>query len=321
LGLPNNLEAAVRRVRFYEYGGPEVLRLEQAPTPEPGPGEILVRTEAIGVTLPSVRRVRGEGDRAPLPGVVGGEIAGPVIAVGPQVADFAVGDRVTSLTFTGSYADVVLAPSHLASRIPDDAGCVQAVALVRSGHVALAALSSADPTTAESVLITGAASGVGHLAVQLAKIQGIKRVVAAVSSPAKADFLRGLGADEVVVYDSDHWGDPVDVVLDGVGGELLPRAIAALRPGGRLIFFNSGGGTVPAFDLLAGSKTITGLTMARFVSTQRDLYDRHHEQLWRLHRAGQLRAVVHAEIPMAEAASAHEIIEARANVGKVVLRP
>lgn len=311
----------MRRVRFYEYGGPEVLRLEQAPTPEPGPGEILVRTEAIGVTLPSVRKVRGDGERAPLPGVLGGEIAGPIIAVGPQVADFSVGDRVTSLTFTGSYADVVLAPTHMASRIPDDASCVQAVALVRSGHVALAALSTANLTATESVLITGAASGVGHLAVQLAKAQGIKRIVAAVSSLGKADFLRGLGADEVVTYDSDDWGDPVDVVLDGVGGELLGHAIAALRPGGRLIFFNSGGGTVPAFDLLAGSKTITGLTMARFFNSQRELYDRHHEQLWQLHRTGQLRAVVHAEIPLAEAAAAHEIIEARANVGKVVLRP
>ncbi|MET1075321.1 MAG: NADP-dependent oxidoreductase, partial [Umezawaea sp.] len=223
----------MRRVRFYEYGGPEVLRLEQAPMPEPGPGELLVRTEAIGVTLPSVRKVRGEGDRAPLPGVLGGEIAGHIIAVGPRVTGFTVGDRVTSLTFTGSYADVVLAPAHMASLIPDDAGCVQAVALVRSGHVALGALSVAGVTPAESVLITGAASGVGHLAVQLAKIQGVERVVAAVSSPGKADFLHGLGADEVVVYDSDHWGDPVDVVLDGVGGELLTRAVAALRPGGR----------------------------------------------------------------------------------------
>ncbi|MEU3764320.1 zinc-binding dehydrogenase [Amycolatopsis keratiniphila] len=311
----------MRRVRFYEYGGPEVLRLEEAPTPEPGPGELLVRTEAIGVTLPAVRKVRGEGDRAPLPGVLGGEIAGQIVAVGPQATGFTVGDRVTSLTFTGSYADMVLAPAPMASRVPDDASCVQAVALVRSGHVALGALSTAKVTAAESILITGAASGVGHLAVQLAKIQGIKRVVAAVSSPDKVDFLRELGADEVVIYDSDYWGDPVDVVLDGVGGELLTRAVEALRPGGRLIFFNSGGGTVPAFDLLSGSKTITGLTMARFASTQRALYDRHHEQLWQLHQTGQLRAVVHAEIPLSNAAAAHEIIEARANIGKVVLRP
>jgi NADPH:quinone reductase-like Zn-dependent oxidoreductase len=288
----------------------------------PGPGELLVRTEAIGVTLPSVRKVRGEGARTPLPGVLGGEVAGTVIALGSDVTDFEVGDRVTSLTFSGgSYSELAVVPRFMASRIPEGASAVEAVALVRSGHVALAALATARLVGSESVLITGAASGVGHLAVQLAKLQGIQRVVAAVSSHTKAEFLRGLGADEVVTYDSEHWGEPVDVVLDGVGGDLLPRAVAALAPGGRLVFFNSGGGTVPAFDLLAGSKTITGLTMARFAGTRRELYDRHGEELWKLTLSGRLRPVVHARIPLAHAARAHEIIEARANLGKVVLLP
>ncbi|MFI9100177.1 zinc-binding alcohol dehydrogenase family protein [Streptomyces fildesensis] len=311
----------MRRVRFYEYGGPEVLRVEEAEEPTAGPGELLVRTEAIGVTLPSVRKVRGEGGGTPLPGILGGEVAGEVVALGPGVTDFAVGDRVTSLTFTGSYTELAVAPAVMAGRLPDGASAVQAVALVRSGQVALAALATARPAPAESVLITGAASGVGHLAVQLAKIQGVERVVAAVSSPAKADFLRAQGADEVVLYDSEDWGEPVDVVLDGVGGDLLPRAVAALAPGGRMVFFGSGGGTVPAFDLLAGAKTITGLTMARFSTTQRELYDRHGELLWELALSGRLRPAVHAEIPLAEAARAHEIIEARANCGKVVLLP
>ncbi|MFF0746916.1 zinc-binding alcohol dehydrogenase family protein [Streptomyces sp. NPDC004111] len=312
----------MRRVRFYEYGGPEVLRCEDADAPEPGPGELLVRTEAIGVTLPSVRKVRGEGGGTPLPGILGGEVAGTVVELGPDVTDFTIGDRVTSLTFRGgSYAELAVVPSTMASRIPDGASAAQAVALVRGGHVALAVLATALPLASESVLITGAASGVGHLAVQLAKLQGVERVVAAVGSPAKAEFLRGLGADEVATYDSADWGDPVDVVLDGVGGELLPRAVAALAPGGRLVFFNSGGGTVPAFDLLAGSKTITGLTMARFAGTRRELYDEHGERLWKLARSGELKPVVHARIPLAEAARAHEIIEARTNLGKVVLLP
>ncbi|MGW5672242.1 quinone oxidoreductase family protein [Micromonospora sp. NPDC003776] len=311
----------MRTVRFHQYGGPHVLRLEEAPQPVPGPGELLIRTEAIGVTLPAVRKVRGEGDRAPLPGTLGGEVAGRVIDVGSQVTDYAVGDRVTALAFADAYADVVVAPTSTASHIPDHADCVSATALVRSGHVALAALETAHLTSAESVLITGAASGVGHLAVQLAKIHGVRHVGAAAGDPRKAAFLRGLGADEVVTYDDESWGEPVDVVLDAVGGDLLPRAIAALRPGGRLIYLNSGGGTISAFDLLAGSKTVTGLAMARFAGTQPELYRRHHEQLWRLHRAGQLRVAIHAVIPLSDAASAHEIIEARANQGKVILRP
>ncbi|MGY5134018.1 quinone oxidoreductase family protein [Streptomyces nigrescens] len=314
----------MRRVRFHSYGGPDVLRVEEtAEEPVPGPGELLVRTEAIGVTLPCVRRVRGDGNGGgdPLPSMPGGEIAGTVVALGPDVAGFAPGDRVTSLTFTGSYTELALAPAFLASRIPDGASAVEAVALVRSGHVALAALSTAAPRGAESVLITGAAGATGHLAVQLAKLQGVPRVVAAVSSAAKAEFLRGLGADEVVTYDQESWGAPADIVLDGVGGELLPRALAALAPGGRLIFFNSGGGTVPAYELLAGDKTITGLTMRRFSTVQRELYEEHRAQLWELAGSGRLRAAVHAELPLDEAAKAHEIIEARANLGKVVLRP
>ncbi|HEY3978897.1 MAG TPA: zinc-binding dehydrogenase [Streptosporangiaceae bacterium] len=320
----------MRRVRFYACGGPEVLRLEEAPAPAAGPGELLVATEAIGVTLPAVRKVRGEGGAPGLPGVIGGEVAGEVVAAGPGVTGFRAGDRVTGLPFSGSYAELAVVAAPMASRIPDGASAVQAVALVRGGHVALAALAALDAlaagaaaggAAAGSVLITGAASGVGHLAIQLARIQGAGRVVAAVSSPAKAGFLRALGADEVVTYDSESWGEPVDSVLDGVGGDVLARAVAALAPGGRMVFFGSGGGTVPAFDLLAGSKTITGLSMARFSTTQRELYDRHGEQLWELTLSGRLRPAVHAEIPLAEAARAHEIIEARANLGKVVLLP
>ncbi|MEV7467088.1 zinc-binding dehydrogenase [Streptomyces kronopolitis] len=313
----------MRRVRFHAYGGPEVLRVEEAEAPEPGPGELLVRTEAIGVTLPCVRRVRGDGNGGgdPLPAMPGGEIAGVVVALGPDVTGFAVGDRVTSLTLTGSYAELALAPAALASRIPDGASAVEAVALVRGGHVALAVLHTAAPRDAESVLITGAAGGVGHLAVQLAKLRGVPRVVAAVGSAAKAEFLLGLGADEVVTYDQESWGEPVDIVLDGVGGELLPRALAASAPGGRLVFFNSGGGTVPAYALLAGDRTITAMTMRRFAAVHRERYARDGELLWELAGSGRLRAAVHAELPLAEAAKAHEIIEARANLGKVVLRP
>jgi len=311
----------VRAVRFHQYGGPEVLRLEETDEPEAGPGQLLVRTEVIGVTLPAIRKVRGEGERADLPGTMGGEIAGRVIALGPEVEGYRIGDRVTALAFADAYADVVVAPTMTASRIPDHASSADAVALVRSGHVALGALATARVDPHESLLVTGAASGVGHLLIQLAKIQGVERVVAAVSTAEKAAFLSGLGADDVVTYGEEGWGEPVDVVLDAVGGDLLPRALAALRPGGRLVFFNSGGGTVSAFDLLSESKTITGFTVARFARTQRELYDHHHEYLWQLHRTGRLRPAIYAEVPLADAETAHRIIETRTNRGKVILRP
>ncbi|MFI5938377.1 zinc-binding alcohol dehydrogenase family protein [Actinoplanes sp. NPDC051494] len=308
----------MRRVRFYEYGGPDVLRVEDAPEPVPGDGELLVRATAIGVTLPSVRMVRGNG---PLPGVLGGEVAGEVVALGPGVTGFAVGDRVVTLPFTGSYAELVVTPAVMTTPIPPGSDDATAVALVRSGHVALAALDVARIAPGESVLVTAAAGGVGHLAVQVAKLHGVSRVVAAVSDPGKAGFLRELGADEVVTYREEKWGDPVDVVLDGAGGDLLPWALAAARPGGRLIFFNSGGGTLAASDLLGGAKTVTGMAIRHYAAAHRDRYDDHHRQLWDLVGDGRLRPAVHAELPLADAAEAHRIIEARENLGKVILRP
>ncbi|MCP9206007.1 quinone oxidoreductase family protein [Streptomyces sp. NEAU-Y11] len=309
----------MRRVRFHAHGGPEVLRVEETESPTPAPGELLVRTEAIGVTLPGVRRVR-EGT-APLPGALGGEVAGEVLALGEGVTGFAAGDRIVGISFSCAYAEVTTAASFTASRIPEGATAVDAVALVRGGHVALAALATAEPAPGGSVLITGAAGGVGHLAVQLARLQGASRVVAAVGSRDKTGFLRDLGADEVVMYGDDSWGEPVDTALDGVGGEILPRALTAVAPGGRLVFFSSGGGTVPARELLSGSRTITGLTMARFAQTRPELYGRHRSELWRLFAEGRLRPAVHTALPLEEAAKAHAVIESRTNLGKVVLLP
>ncbi|MGW1838959.1 quinone oxidoreductase family protein [Streptomyces sp. NPDC002067] len=308
----------MRRVRFHSHGDPEVLRVEEAEAPVPGPGDLLVRPEAIGVTLPMVRRVRGGG---PLPGLPGDELAGEVVALGPGTTGFAAGDRIAALGHPGAYAELALAPARMASRVPDGVGAAQAVALVRGGHVALAALDTAALRDGESVLITAAAGATGHLAVQLAALQGASRVVAAVSTPEKAAFARALGADEAVTYDQESWGAPVDVVLDGAGGDLLPRALGALTPGGRLIHFSSGGGTLLAHDLLAGAKTVTGMTMRRFATTRPERYAEHRARLWELAASGRLRATIHAELPLSDAAAAHRLIEARANLGKVVLRP
>ncbi|MFE2374119.1 zinc-binding alcohol dehydrogenase family protein [Streptomyces sp. NPDC059398] len=305
----------MRRVRYDTNGGPEVLYVEQAPVPEPGPGELLVRSEAIGVTLPSVRKVREGSVPAPL----GGEIAGTVAAVGAGVTRFAAGDRVTGLCFAGSYADLAVLGEPFATRIPEHASAVDAVALVRSGLVARGALHAARTGPGESVLVTAAASGVGHLALQLARLDGAGRLVAATGSAEKAEFLRGLGADAVVTYDEADWGEPVDVVVDGVGGTLLAPAVATLAPNGRLVAFSSGGGTLEAYSLLTGAKSVIGFQMALIARDRPELYAQWCAELWELHRSGRLRAAVHAEIPLEEAALAHRFIESRANLGKVVL--
>ncbi|WNM33774.1 zinc-binding dehydrogenase [Streptomyces sp. Li-HN-5-11] len=305
----------MRRVRYESRGGP--LFVEEVAVPDPGPGELLVRCEAVGVTLPVVRKVT----EAAEPIALGGELAGEVVTVGAGVTRFRAGDRVTGLCFGHGYADFALLHEAMASPVADGASAVDAVALVRSGLVALGALEAARAEPGETVLVTAAASGVGHLAVQLARVRGAARVVAAVSDPAKAEFVRSLGADEVAVYGDDSWGDPVDCVLDAVGGELLPRAVAALAPGGRLVAYSSGGGTVQAYDLLAGAKSVIGFQMARIARGRPDLYERWRQELWRLFGEGSLRPVVHGEFSLHDAAKAHEAIESRGNRGKVVLRP
>ncbi|GAB1326469.1 zinc-binding dehydrogenase [Streptomyces sennicomposti] len=285
--------------------------------PEPGPGELLVRCEAVGVTLPVVRKVT----EAAEPIALGGEIASEVTAVGAGVTRFRPGDRVTGLCFGHGYAD--FAPLHeaMASPVPEGASAVDAVTLVRSGLVALGALTAARPEPREAALVTAAASGVGHLAVQLARVRGAGRVVGAVSTAAKADFVRSLGADEVVRYGDADWGEPVDYILDAVGGDLLTPAIAALAPGGRLVAYSSGGGTVQAYDLLVGAKSVIGFQMARIAREEPDLYERWRRTLWELFERGEVRPAVHAEFALEDAAKAHEAIESRANLGKVVLRP
>jgi NADPH:quinone reductase-like Zn-dependent oxidoreductase len=290
----------MRRVRHEVNGGPEVLFVEEAPAPEPGPGELLVDVRAIGVTLPVVRRVRGGAG----PGPLGGEVAGTVVAVGAGVTDHAVGDRVTGLCFSHAYAELAVLDQAMASRVPDEADDVEAVALVRSGLVASGAHAAGRPRPGDAVLVTAAAGGVGSIAVQYARAAGAGRVVAAVGGADKADFVRGLGADEVVLYTDPSWGEPVDVVLDGVGGDLLGPATRALAPHGRLVAYGSG---------------VIGFQLASLARNEPATYARRRDELWALHRRGVLRTHVHAEIPLARAARAHELIESRANRGKVVL--
>ncbi|MFC9893838.1 zinc-binding alcohol dehydrogenase family protein [Nocardia sp. NPDC127579] len=306
----------MRRVGYERSGGPDVLELFSAEVPTPGPGELLVKVQAIGVTLPVVRKVRESADPIPL----GGEIAGEVVAVGDGVTGYTPGYRVVGLCFGHGYADYAIVAARMASPIPDGASAVDAVALVRSGLVALGAIDAARPEAGETALITAAASGVGHLAVQLARVRGASHVVGAVSDLAKADFVRELGADEVVTYDAAAWGAPADYAVDAVGGELLGPALAAVAPGGRLVAYSSGGGTIQAYDLLAEAKAVIGFQIRRVAETTPEIYRHWRDELWQYFASGQVRPV-HTEFALTDAAAAHALVEARANLGKVVLIP
>lgn len=273
----------------------------------------------------------------PLPHLPGGEVAGRVAATGPGVTAWTVGQRVAGPAFTGAYAEFATLPAASAFAVPDGADDAAALLLVRSGQVALGALRAAAPRAGERVLVTAAAGGVGHLAVQLARTLGAGHVTAAVSAatgrePGEADkaasrtgkdaFLRGLGVDEVVTYDdAGSWGE-ADVILDGTGGDQVRAAcLRALAPLGRLVVYNGVGGSVDVAELRMHGRSVIGFAMRPFAAGRRDLYEAHQRELWDLHAGGRLTTAVHRILPLGQAGEAHRIIEARENLGKVVLVP
>ncbi|MGF1425578.1 quinone oxidoreductase family protein [Kitasatospora sp. LaBMicrA B282] len=307
----------MRKVRFHQYGGAEVLQVDEVAEPQPGPGEVLVRTEAAGVSLMLLKMLAGVGEPA-LPGSPGGGFVGRITALGDGVTEYQVGDRVGGIA-AEVYAEQLLAVPALISPVPEEAAAADALGVVHGGLVALAALRVGGFAAGESVLVTNAAGGVGHLIVQLAKELGATRVVAAVSSPAKADFLRSVGADEVVCYPDADWGAPVDLVLEGAGGEVLPnRALGALRPFGRLVTLAGYGGTLDAGAVLGACASVIGMSMGQLSRHRPEVIADVRAELWRLLAAGRLRPAS-AVFPLERAGEAAALLESRGALGKVVL--
>jgi NADPH:quinone reductase len=301
----------MRKIFFPDGRATEVV---DAPIPVPGPGQLLVRTEAVGVSIALVRMLGAGGAVTP-----GGEMVGTVVAAGPDVARFGIGDRVGGVVLADVYAEIVLADPQLVSHVPAGVDAAEALALVRGGLIALSTLRAGHIAAGESVLVTAAASGTGHLAVQLAKALGAARVVAAVGSAGKGSFVRQCGADEVVTYSQPSWGVPVDLVLDGVGGELVQRGIDTLAPFGRLIAFSAGGGTVDAGSLLGGLKSVIGFSIGLVNRTRPEVVTQRRTELWDLLAADQLHPR-YADFPLEEITRAINLVSTRSNLGRVALR-
>lgn len=305
----------MRKVRFRPQDTTEPFRIEEAAAPVPGPGQLLVDTEVVGVGVALVRMLRGSTAPALRPG---GEMVGRVAALGAGVEGFRIGDRVGGVVFEDVYAQSVLAVPGLVTAVPPQVTAPAALALVRGGLVALSALRAGRFEPGESVLVTAAASGTGHLAVQLGRTLGASRVVGAVRSADKAAFVRDCGADEVVTYAEESWGDPVDLVLDGAGGDLVQRGVDALAPYGRLVAFSGGGGTVDAGSLLGDLTSVIGFSVGLISRTRPELIARRRSELWELHRTGRLHPA-HEPLPLDRIAEAVALIESRTNRGRVLL--
>jgi NADPH:quinone reductase-like Zn-dependent oxidoreductase len=315
--MSENSTDTMRAISQDTHGGPEVLTETTVPRPAPGPSQIRVAVHASGLN-PTDWKHRAAGlfvDRLPL--VLGWDVSGVVEAVGYGVTLFKPGDAVFGMLpyphGVGAHAEYAVGPARAFARKPDGVDHVQAGALPLAALTAYQALvDTADVQPGQRVLVHAAAGGVGHLAVQIAKARGA-HVIGTASAP-KHDFLRSIGADEVVDYRTEDFVEAVeavDVVLDPVSGETRARSLDVLKPGGVLV------------SLLPGQDPEEGEKAARLgVRVETLLVEADHAgmaEIARLAGDGRLRAHVQEAFPLADAAKAHALGETGRTTGKIVL--
>ena len=307
----------MRAITQHALGGPEVLEVTDLPKPEPAPTEVLVRVAAAGVN-PVDWKVRARGGLlGEPPFTVGWDVAGTVEALGGGVTRFAVGDRVFGMPRfpreAAAYAEYVTSPSRQLARTPEGLSDVEAAALPLAGLTAWQALvETADVQPGQRVLVLGAAGGVGHLAVQIAKARGAHVIGTARS--AKHGFLADLGADEAIDYSAapvEDAVDEIDVVLDLVGGDATAVTLRTLRDGGLFIVVPSSAGVGTLEELARGRVRVTGI----LVEPDRAGL----EAIAGLVESGALRPHVSQTFPLEDAARAHEAGETGRTQGKLVL--
>lgn len=325
----------MQAVRIHAPGGPDALRVERVPVPQPGAGEALVRLEYVGVNFIDVYKRTGLYP-VPLPTTLGEEGAGTVAAVGPGVADVREGDRVAWAGVAGAYAEYAIVPAAKLVPLPEGVSARQGAAVMLQGMTAHYLATSTYPLGAgDRCAVHAAAGGVGLLLVQIAKRRGTV-VFATAGSDEKAALARAAGADHVIVYGHESTGEDwsaavrrltdgrgVQVVYDSVGRDTFLSGLDVLVPRGMMVLFGQSSGPVPPVDpqLLnrKGSLFLTRPTLHHYVATRDELLW-HAGELFAWIGAGELAVRVGAEFELADASEAHRALEGRRTTGKVLLR-
>lgn len=321
----------MRAITVSEHGGPEVLTYGEAPDPVPVPGQVLVRTEAIGVNFIDTYFREGAYPVA-LPYVPGSEGSGTVVALGAGVTGVAVGDRVAWSDGPGSYAELVAVAADRTVAVPDGVAPEVAASVLLQGMTAHYLTHDSHPVRAgETVLVHAGAGGTGLLITQIATSLGA-RVITTVSTDEKERLSREAGAAEVLRYDEDiptrvrelTGGEGVAAVYDGVGKDTFEASLASTRRTGIVVLFGAASGQVPPFDLQRlnplGSLYVQRPTLGAYVATQEDFRRRSSFVLGGL-ADGSLSFRVGATYPLAEAGRAHIDLQARRTTGSVALLP
>ena len=324
----------MKAIRVHQFGGPEVLKLEELPLPQPGPGQALVKIEASGVNFIDVYHRTGLYP-APLPRLMGAEGAGVVEGVGPEVSEVKVGERV-AYAFggaPGAYGEYTLVPSRYLVTLPGVVDTRTAAAAMLQGMTAHYLVRSAYLLKkGDSCLIHAAAGGVGLLLCQMAKQLGA-RVFATVSTQEKAHLARDAGADVTIRYTEQDFeaevkrltdGHGVQVVYDSVAKDTFEKSLNCLSPRGYMVLYGQSSGPVPPFDVnqlsAKGSLFLTRPTLGHYTGTREELLERASDVLTQI-SAGTLKLRISATFPLAEAAEAHRQLEGRKTTGKVLLIP
>jgi len=325
----------VRAIVITEPGGPEVLQVQSVPDPAPAAGQVVIEVAAAGVNRADVAQRQGFYPPPPgAPPYPGLECSGRIAGIGPGVTGWQAGDEVCALLAGGGYAERVAVAAAQLLPLPGGVSLVESAALpevactVYSNVFMLARLAAG-----ETLLVHGGASGIGTLAIQLAHALGA-RVACTAGSAAKLDRCRELGADLAISYsDADFvaaiseftGGRGADVILDIMGASYLPRNVAALATGGRLAVIGLQGGSKGELDLgmlLRKRASVRATSLrARPADEKAAIVTAVHEQVWPLISSGQVGPVVDRILPLEAAAEAHQLMEASAHFGKILLTP
>jgi len=322
----------MKAIQIKKTGGPEAMEYVDLPVPTPKANEAVLEIKAAGVNFIDVYHREG---RYPmqLPFVLGQEGAGVVSAVGAEVKNVKVGDRVASAGIQGSYAQFGSVPAEKLVRIPDKLRFEEAAAAPLQGMTAHYLLYSTYPLKrGETVLIHAAAGGTGLLLVQMAHQIGA-RVIGTVSTDEKAELAREAGADHVILYTKSDFevetkkitnNKGVDVVYDSVGKATFEKSLNVLRPRGYMVLFGGSSGAVPPFDPLQltqkGSLFLTRPSLGHYVATREELETRANFVLGAI-AAGKLKLRIEHRYPLSQAQQAHRELEGRKTTGKVLLIP
>jgi NADPH2:quinone reductase len=310
----------MRAIVFERNGGPEVLEVKDVPAPEPGPDEVLIDVEAVGVNYRDVYERRGGGYGSPPPAIIGVEGAG-------QIHD--TGERVAWANVAGSYAEQIAAPREKLVPVPDSVSTEVAAAALLQGMTAYYLATDSYPIhPGDWVLVHAGAGGVGLLLTQIVKLHG-GRVIATTSTDEKARLAREAGADEAIGYDGfaerakeiSHGG--VAAVYDGIGKATFLDGFKALGPTGRMILYGAASGPPDPIDpgmLVAGSWFVQRPTLHTYTRTP-DLLHARGRALFELIEGGKLEVRIGARYPLEQARQAQEDLEGRRTTGKLLLTP